>query len=229
MKHLKSLLLGSTAVILTLGIPAAFAQDKGAGASGGAQVQGGAQSGQGGASVKGGAEAQGGAQMKQDGSQGGVQAQGEGKSRGSAQSERGSTGAKTKSEARGSAETRQSGDSDSRNRATGESGSQRDDSKRDRAKRGGDSRQAEFSSKQQTQVRTYFQKNKVSVEPVKEVNISISVGTAVPSHIHLHPLPATIFVGVPNDREYVYFVYRNDIIVVDADTHQIVYVIPNVA
>lgn len=250
MKRLNSILLGTTAAILVLGGAPASAQ-KAPDASGGAQMQGGADT-KGGANVQGGAEAQGGASMNK----GSAGAEAQGKTQGRVKTKEGDTKAAGKADSKSRTTTQGKADSDSSARGKAESDSESgtqgraqtdqgdtksrsegralggsEKSSGDRAGAGGGDRgdaAVQFTQEHKTKVKTYFQQNKVSVEPVTDVDISVSVGTAVPSHIAFHPLPDTIFVGLPHDHEYVYFVYHSDIIIVEADTHVIVYVVSNV-
>lgn len=60
---------------------------------------------------------------------------------------------------------------------------------------------------------------------MSNVNFSISVGAAVPSHVRLYPLPSTVISIVPQYRGYDYFVVRDEIIIVEPRTKKIVTVI----
>jgi hypothetical protein len=62
--------------------------------------------------------------------------------------------------------------------------------------------------------------------PVKNVDISITVGQRVPSRIHLHPLPRTIVTIAPEYRDYEYFTTEEDVVIVSPRTHEIVTRIP---
>lgn len=66
---------------------------------------------------------------------------------------------------------------------------------------------------------------KISVKPVRNVNFSISVGTVVPRTVTLRPLPTTVVEIVPQYRGYDFFVVREDIVIVEPRTHEIVDVI----
>ena len=59
----------------------------------------------------------------------------------------------------------------------------------------------------------------------RNVNFSISVGTAVPTSVTLHPVPTTIVEIVPQYRGYDFFVVRDEFIIVEPRTHKIVDVI----
>ena len=66
---------------------------------------------------------------------------------------------------------------------------------------------------------------KISVKPVRNVNFSVSVGTVVPRTVTLRPLPTTVVEIVPQYRGYDFFVVREDIVIVEPRTHEIVDVI----
>ncbi len=66
---------------------------------------------------------------------------------------------------------------------------------------------------------------RLDVKPVTNVNFAISVGTAVPRTVSLHPVPTTIVEIVPQYRGYDYFVVREQVIIVHPQTHKIVDVI----
>ena len=62
--------------------------------------------------------------------------------------------------------------------------------------------------------------------PVKNVDISITVGQRVPSRIYLHPIPTTIVTIAPEYRDYQYFTTEEDVVIVSPRTHEIVTRIP---
>ena len=59
----------------------------------------------------------------------------------------------------------------------------------------------------------------------RDVDFSISIGTRVPRRIELYPIPAAVIDIVPQYRGYRYFVVQDDIVIVEPDTYEIVYVI----
>ena len=63
------------------------------------------------------------------------------------------------------------------------------------------------------------------VEPVQNVNFSISVGTRVPRDVRFHTLPSEIVTIYPEWRGYEYFLVRDQIVVVDPRTLEIVAVL----
>ena len=64
------------------------------------------------------------------------------------------------------------------------------------------------------------------MQPVNNVNFSLTVGTAVPRNIHLQTLPADVVEVVPQYRGYSFFLVRDEIVIVEPSTYQIVTVLP---
>jgi hypothetical protein len=67
---------------------------------------------------------------------------------------------------------------------------------------------------------------RLNVKPLNNVNFSLNVGTAVPRDIHLQTLPADVVEVVPQYRGYNFFVVRDEIVIVEPSTYQIVNVLP---
>ncbi len=83
---------------------------------------------------------------------------------------------------------------------------------------------AQGVTQQQTKIRqTVFAKS--NVPHVEHVDFSVSVGTVVPSHVHLVTVPGTLVEIYPKWRGDEYFVARDEIIIVD-HSRKIVAVIP---
>ena len=61
---------------------------------------------------------------------------------------------------------------------------------------------------------------------VTNVNFSVTIGTRVPRSVRLAPLPVTVIEIVPEYRSYHYVVVRDDIVIIDPGTYEIVYVLP---
>src|SRR4051812_7486574 len=68
--------------------------------------------------------------------------------------------------------------------------------------------------------------SRLNVQPINNVNFSLTVGTAVPRDIHLQTLPADVVEVVPQYRGYSFFVVRDEIVIVEPSTYQIVTVLP---
>lgn len=62
--------------------------------------------------------------------------------------------------------------------------------------------------------------------PVNKVNFSVSVGGVVPRDLRFQPLPAEVVEVMPQYRGYNFLVIRDDIVIVDPSTYQIVDVLP---
>jgi len=61
---------------------------------------------------------------------------------------------------------------------------------------------------------------------VTNVNFSVTIGTRVPRSVQLAALPAAVIEVVPAYRSYRYVVVRDDIVIIDPATYEIVYVLP---
>ena len=82
---------------------------------------------------------------------------------------------------------------------------------------------AKLSTEQRTRITTVIKEQHVA--PVTNVNFSISVGTRVPRTVSFHPLPAEIVTVYPDWRGYEFFLVREQIVVVNPRTLQIVAVL----
>ena len=63
------------------------------------------------------------------------------------------------------------------------------------------------------------------VAPVTNVNFAISVGTRVPRDVSFHALPAEIVTIYPEWRGYEFVLVRDQIVVIDPRTFEIVAVL----
>jgi hypothetical protein len=80
---------------------------------------------------------------------------------------------------------------------------------------------AKLSTEQRTKITTVIKSQRV--EPVNNVNFSISVGTRVPREgVSFRPLPAEVVTIYPEWRGYEFILVRNQILVVDPVTYEIV-------
>ena len=64
-----------------------------------------------------------------------------------------------------------------------------------------------------------------SAPRVTSVNFDVKIGTVVPRTVRIAPLPATLISIEPTWRGYMYFVYHDEIIVVEPGTLRIVAVL----
>jgi len=82
---------------------------------------------------------------------------------------------------------------------------------------------AKLTTEQRTKITTVIRNEHVA--PLNNVNFSISVGTRVPRDIGFRPLPAEIVSIYPDWRGYEFFLVRDQIVVVDPRTLEIVAVL----
>ncbi|WP_298884971.1 DUF1236 domain-containing protein [uncultured Bradyrhizobium sp.] len=66
----------------------------------------------------------------------------------------------------------------------------------------------------------------LNVQPLTNVNFSLSVGTVVPRDVRLQPLPADIVEIVPQYRGYDFVLVKDEIVIVEPSTYKIVTVLP---
>lgn len=81
-----------------------------------------------------------------------------------------------------------------------------------------------ISVEQQTEIRQVVKE--VHVERVKETNFEVAVGTNIPRHIDLEPLPSRIVEVVPQYKAYRFFILADGrVVIVDPDDFTIVYIL----
>jgi hypothetical protein len=84
---------------------------------------------------------------------------------------------------------------------------------------------AKLSGEQRTQIVDVIKSE--HVQPVTNVDFSVSVGTRVPrERVHLLPLPSRVVTIYPEWKGYEFFLVRDEIVVVDPDSLEIVAVLP---
>jgi hypothetical protein len=77
-----------------------------------------------------------------------------------------------------------------------------------------------------TEQKTTIRNTVISSGPkVTNVNFNISVGTVVPRTVRVAPVPTTLVSIEPSWRDHMYFIYGDEIIIVEAGTMRIVAVI----
>lgn len=92
--------------------------------------------------------------------------------------------------------------------------------------RGAGAANVSLNEQQRTQIRETVI-NSRSAPRVSNVDFSVNVGTVVPRrHIHLVRVPETLIRIEPRWRHYLYFVFNNEIIIVEPRTMRIVQVLP---
>jgi hypothetical protein len=80
-----------------------------------------------------------------------------------------------------------------------------------------------MTSEQRTRISTVIRDQHVT--SITNVNFSISVGTRVPRDVEFHPLPAEIVTIYPDWRGYEFVLVRDQIVVIDPRTFEIVAVL----
>ena len=95
-------------------------------------------------------------------------------------------------------------------------------------KAGKSGKSVRLESQQVSKVKTYFSQNKPRVKAIDKDEIAISIGIALPGAIALYDLPPdVIVVGGPCPIRY--FVWGDDIVLVDSCTREVVEIIVGVA
>jgi hypothetical protein len=92
--------------------------------------------------------------------------------------------------------------------------------------RGGGAANVSLNDQQRTQIRDTVI-NARSAPRVSNVDFNVNVGTVVPrGRIHMVAVPQTLFRIQPRWRHYMYFVFNNEIVIVDPRSMRIVDVLP---
>jgi hypothetical protein len=121
--------------------------------------------------------------------------------------EKGAAGKDMKAEGRnGNMNADSKGAADSKSQTTGQAGAG-----------------AKLSTEQRTKITTVIKSQ--HVQPLNNVNFSVSVGTRVPRGVSFHPLPAEVVTVYPEWRGYEFVLVGDQIVVIDPRTLEIVAVI----
>jgi len=81
---------------------------------------------------------------------------------------------------------------------------------------------ANLSTEQRTKITSIIRQRKV--EPA-HLNVSVSVGTRIPSSVHVFPLPVEVVVIYPEWRGYDYILVGDQIVIINPRTHEIVAIV----
>ena len=81
---------------------------------------------------------------------------------------------------------------------------------------------AKLTTEQRTKISTVIKSQKV--ERVN-LNVSVSVGTRIPTSVHVHTLPQEVIVIYPEWRGYDYILVGEQIVIISPRTHEIVAII----
>ena len=95
----------------------------------------------------------------------------------------------------------------------------------DRDKKGAS---AKIDAGEKTKIKSYFAENKPQVKRVERSAVSVSIGVALPAGIALYALPADVIV-VAGDCPLQYFVWGDDIVLVDSCSRLVVDIVPGIA
>lgn len=80
-----------------------------------------------------------------------------------------------------------------------------------------------LSGEQRTKVQSSFRGHKD--KSVRNLNITVNVGVAVPRSVTLYAVPEDVIVIAPDYRRYKYFVYEERVVIVDPETYEIIEII----
>jgi hypothetical protein len=81
---------------------------------------------------------------------------------------------------------------------------------------------AKLTTEQRTKITSIIRQHRV--EPA-HLNVSVSVGTRIPTSVHLYPLPVEVIAVYPEWRGYDYILVGDQIVVIDPRTHEIVAIV----
>jgi hypothetical protein len=86
---------------------------------------------------------------------------------------------------------------------------------------------AKIDTNQKQKVRTYFSEHRPTAKRVDKSKVSVSIGIGIPAFISLAPLPPDIVV-VAADCPLQYFLWGDDVVLVDSCSREVVDIIPNI-
>jgi hypothetical protein len=79
----------------------------------------------------------------------------------------------------------------------------------------------QLSGEKRTKVQSAFRSHR-SEAVVKDIDIDVSVGVAVPRSVSLYAVPEEVVIIVPEYRRYKYFIFGDKVVIVDPGTYEIV-------
>jgi hypothetical protein len=85
---------------------------------------------------------------------------------------------------------------------------------------------AQITPEKRTRISETISRTHDVAPPVRDLHVSINVGTRVPEHVRLHRLPTEIVSIEPAYREYDYFTTEQDIVIVNPHTREVVTMVP---
>jgi hypothetical protein len=95
-------------------------------------------------------------------------------------------------------------------------------------KAGAEGKSVKLQSQDVSKVKSYFSEHKPSVQRIEKSRVSVSIGVALPATVALYDLPPDVIV-VSGACPIKYFVWGDDIVLVDSCTRHVVEIIPGVA
>jgi uncharacterized protein DUF1236 len=95
-------------------------------------------------------------------------------------------------------------------------------------KAGTEGKSAKLQSQDVSKVKSYFSEHKPSVQRIEKSRVSVSIGVALPATVVLYDLPPDVIV-VHGACPIKYFLWGDDVVLVDSCTRHVVEIIPGVA
>ena len=98
----------------------------------------------------------------------------------------------------------------------------------DRDRKAGDRKgAAKIDANQKQKVRTYFSEHRPSAKRIDKSDVRVSIGVGIPAGIALAPLPPDIVI-IAADCPLQYFLWGDDIVLVNSCSREVVDIIPNI-
>jgi len=95
-------------------------------------------------------------------------------------------------------------------------------------KAGTEGKSVKLQSQDVSKVKSYFSEHKPSVQRIEKSRVSVSIGLALPATVVLYDLPPDVIV-VHGACPIKYFLWGDDVVLVDSCTRHVVEIIPGVA
>jgi Protein of unknown function (DUF1236) len=95
-------------------------------------------------------------------------------------------------------------------------------------KAGTEGKSVKLESQDVSKVKSYFSEHKPSVRRIEKSRVSVSIGVALPATVVLYDLPPDVIV-VHGACPIKYFLWGDDVVLVDSCTRHVVEIIPGVA
>ena len=95
-------------------------------------------------------------------------------------------------------------------------------------KAGTEGKSVKLQSQDVSKVKSYFSEHKPSVQRIEKSRVSVSIGVALPATVVLYDLPADVIV-VHGACPIKYFLWGDDVVLVDSCTRHVVEIIAGVA